>query len=145
MSELNDAIPLLDVVASSPATVIILPDTVVSIPSPAVSVNVSPRLAALAVPEEAAMLIKLLSICVLPIEAIDTAPDVTLKSAVANDAIPLLVVVASSPVMLILLFDTVVLIPSPASNVIVSPSVILSVDPVSAAIFRAHPVDVTYQ
>ena len=60
----------------------------------------------------------------LPIEAIDTAPDVTLKSAVANDATPLLVVVANSPVMLILLLDTVVLIPSPASNVIVSPSVI---------------------
>ena len=84
-----------------------------------------------------------MSICELPIEAIDTAPDDTLKSAVAKDATPLLVVVASSPVMLILLFDTVVLIPSPASNVIVSPSVILSVDPVSAAIFRAHPVDVT--
>ena len=55
LSELNDATPLLDVVASSPATVIALPDTVVSIPSPAVSVNVSPRLTALAVPAEAAM------------------------------------------------------------------------------------------
>ena len=56
LSELNDATPLLDVVASSPATVIVLPDTDVSIPSPAVIVNVSPRLTALAVPEEAAML-----------------------------------------------------------------------------------------
>ena len=39
---LNDARPLFDVVASSPAIVIVLSDTVVSIPSPPVKVKVSP-------------------------------------------------------------------------------------------------------
>ena len=39
---LNDATPLLDVLASSPAIVIWLSDTVVSIPSPPVKVKVSP-------------------------------------------------------------------------------------------------------
>ena len=40
-SELNDAIPLLDVVASSPAIVIVLEVADVSIPSPPATVNVS--------------------------------------------------------------------------------------------------------
>ena len=39
---LNDARPLLDVLASSPAMVITLSPTVVSIPSPPVKVKVSP-------------------------------------------------------------------------------------------------------
>ena len=41
---LNVARPLFDVLASSPAIVIVLSDTVVSIPSPPVNVNVSPVL-----------------------------------------------------------------------------------------------------
>ena len=40
-SELNDATPLLDVVASSPAIVIVVPDAEVSIPSPPDTVSVS--------------------------------------------------------------------------------------------------------
>ena len=42
LSELKDAIPLFDVVASSPAIVISSSDTVVSIPSPPVNVKVLP-------------------------------------------------------------------------------------------------------
>ena len=41
LSELNDAIPLLDVVASSPAIVIVLEEPEVSIPSPPAIVSVS--------------------------------------------------------------------------------------------------------
>ena len=40
-SELNEATPLLDVLASSPAIVIVLLDAEVSIPSPPAMVNVS--------------------------------------------------------------------------------------------------------
>ncbi len=43
LSELNDAIPLLLVVASSPAIVSKLPTIVVSIPSPPIILNSSPK------------------------------------------------------------------------------------------------------
>ena len=51
---------------------------------------------------------------------VETAPDVTSKLAVAKEAIPLLVVVASSPAIVNTLFVTVVSIPSPPVNVNVS-------------------------
>ena len=66
-----------------------------------------------------------------------TAPVVTVKSASAKEAIPLLDVVASSPDIVIVLFVTAVSIPSPP--LIVSVSVrrlTVSVVPVSAAIER---------
>ena len=50
-SELNDAIPLLVVVASSPAIVIALPVAEVSIPSPPVTVSVSESKSIAIVPE----------------------------------------------------------------------------------------------
>ena len=48
---------------------------------------------------------------------IDTAPLETVKLALAKEAIPLLVVVASSPAIVILPFPLVTSIPSPAVNV----------------------------
>ena len=56
-----------------------------------------------------------------PNALIVTAPDDTAKSAVANEATPLLVVLASSPEIVIVLFDTAVSIPSPPVYVNVSP------------------------
>ena len=72
-----------------------------------------------------------------------TAPSVTEKFCVLNEATPLLDDVATSPSILILLLDTVVVIPSPASKVIVSPNETLSSVPVSAEIVNAVPVEVT--
>ena len=51
------AIPLLLPVASSPAIVMVFEDTVVSIPSPAAKVNVSPRATASLDPDYAATVI----------------------------------------------------------------------------------------
>lgn len=62
LSVLNDAIPLLALVASSAATVIVLSTTEVSMPSPPEIVKVSPRFTAFAVPVSPATLTKLLSI-----------------------------------------------------------------------------------
>ena len=55
-SELNDAIPLLPDVASSPVIVMVLSVTAVSIPSPPVNVIVSPVLTESFEPESAARL-----------------------------------------------------------------------------------------
>ena len=67
--------------------------------------------------------------CVLdtPPDLILTAPDETSKSAVAKDAIPLLLSVASSAENVTVLFVTAVLIPSPAANSNVSPVLNVSV------------------
>ena len=70
---------------------------------------------------------------VIPAALTVTAPDVTAKSAVANEAIPLFDVVASSPVIVIVLADTAVSIPSPAAKVSVSPVLTTSAVPDSAA------------
>ena len=78
-----------------------------------------------------------------PLSLIVTTPLETKKLSVLNDATPLFDDVASSPSILILLLDTVVLIPSPASKVIVSPKETLSLVPVSAEIVNAVPVEVT--
>ncbi len=69
-----------------------------------------------------------------PNALIVTAPDVTAKSAVANEATPLLVVLASSPEIVIALLATEVSIPSPPVNVRVSPVFTVSAEPESAAI-----------
>ena len=53
--ELNDAIPLFDVVASSPEIVTVLSVTAVSIPSPPVNVNVSLIRETVSVPESPAL------------------------------------------------------------------------------------------
>ena len=50
-SELNDATPLLDVLASSPAIVMVLPVAEVSMPSPPATVNVSESRSMAIVPE----------------------------------------------------------------------------------------------
>ena len=71
-----------------------------------------------------------------------TLPDDTEKSLASNFAIPLFDELASSPAISIWLFDTDVLIPSPAAKVIVSPSVTGSGVPLSAVIVNAVPVDV---
>ena len=68
-----------------------------------------------------------------PPDLIVTAPDETSKSAEANDAIPLLDEVASSPTIVISLFDTVVSIPVPPVNVSVSLVLNVSLEPLSAA------------
>ena len=69
---------------------------VVAIPVPPAMVNVSPNVAA-AEPDPLASVISL----------DDTAPEATVKFAVAKDAIPLFVVVASSP--------AIVRVPAPSS------------------------------
>ena len=63
---------------------------------------------------------------------VSTCPLVTVKFAVANEATPLLAVVASSPVIVIVLSVTDVSIPSPPVNVKVSPVLIVSFVPLSA-------------
>jgi hypothetical protein len=67
---------------------------------------------------------------------IDTAPDATVKSASANDATPLLVVVASSADTVIVLFVTATSIPSPPDTVNVSVRRFTVSVPVSPAIER---------
>ena len=106
----KDAIPLLLVVASSPVIVNVVPEALVFIPSPAANVNPSPMLAA-AVEESSAVRV---------ISFADTAPLDTVKFVELKDAIPLLLVLASSPAMVIVLSDTVVSIPSPPVKVKVS-------------------------
>ena len=63
-----------------------------------------------------------------------TSPLATVKLLVLNEATPILVSLANSPAINIWLLLTVVLIPSPAAKVIVSPNAIVSVVPVSADI-----------
>ena len=72
-----------------------------------------------------------------------TLPLDTTKSPLSNLEIPLLVSDASSPVTVIVLSVTTVLIPSPAAIVRVSPNVKGSSVPVSAARVNAVPVEVT--
>ena len=62
-----------------------------------------------------------------------TAPELTEKSSLEKDAIPLLDVVASSPAIVISSSDTVVSIPSPPEKVSVLPVEKLSFEPLSAA------------
>ena len=61
-----------------------------------------------------------------------TSPEDTVKSSPSNVAIPLLVSVASSAAIDILLFVTVVVIPSPPAKVNVSPVLNVSSLPTSA-------------
>ena len=69
LSELNEATPLLDVLASSPAIVISSSDTVVSIPSPPVNVSVPP------VENESLLPLSAASVKVLVIEPNDKTPE----------------------------------------------------------------------
>ena len=62
----------------------------------------------------------------------ETAPEETLKSVESNCAIPLFVLEASSPAIVIVLFETVVSIPSPPVKVRSSPVLITSSLPLSA-------------
>ena len=71
-----------------------------------------------------------------PNALIVTSPDEVSKSALLNVAIPLLLSEASSPVIVISLSDTTVSIPVPPVNVIVSPVLTESFEPVSAAILN---------
>ena len=71
-----------------------------------------------------------------------TAPDDTSKSALANEAIPLLEVDASSPAIVISSSLTVVSIPSPPENVKVEPVVNESFEPLSAASVNDVLIDV---
>jgi hypothetical protein len=63
---------------------------------------------------------------VTPPDFIVTAPELTLKSSEEKDAIPLLLVLASSPAIVIVLLDPEVLIPVPP--VIVKVSLSKSID-----------------
>ena len=71
-----------------------------------------------------------------------TAPELTEKSSLENDAIPLLEVVANSPAMVIVSSETVVSIPSPPVNVNVLPVVKLSFVPLSAESVNEVLIDV---
>ena len=153
----KDAIPLLDVVASSPAMVISSSDTVVSIPSPPEKVNVLP-VEKLSFEPLSAASVKLVSIeteppndtpepfividefaslalaiepanCVfvIPPALTVTAPELTAKSSELNDAIPLLEVDASSPAIVIKFPVIVVSIPSPPTKLTSSPKLISKV------------------
>ena len=100
------ATPLFDVEASSPDIEMFpLSVCVTSIPSPPANVNVC----------ELAVNVPVSVVTFLSTESSSsTAPDVTLKSAVAKLATPLLVVVASSPDIEIVLAESVISIPSPS-------------------------------
>ena len=118
------ATPLFDAEASSPDTAILpLSVWVTLIPSPPATVNVW----------ELAVNVPVSVVTLLSTESSSsTAPEVTLKSAVAKLATPLLVVVASSAEMAIVLAESVMSIPSP--------SLILNNDPKSTSIFDPVPL-----
>ena len=71
-----------------------------------------------------------------------TAPDDTSKSALAKEAIPLLLVDASSPAIVISSSLTVVSIPSPPEKVKVEPVLNESLLPLSAASVNEVLIDV---
>ena len=131
----NDATPLLDVVASSPAIVNKLPVIVVSTPSPPTTLNSSPKLISKVLELSSPMVIDEFTNSTLatPLSFIVTAPDDTAKLSELNEATPLLDVVASSPAIVIASSETVVSIPSPPVNVKVLPVEKLSFEPLSAA------------
>ena len=140
----NEAIPLLDVVASSPAIVNKLPVIVVSTPSPPTTLNSSPKLMSKVFELSSPIVIDEFdnlefaiepasSALATPPSLIVTAPEETLKLSELKDATPLFEVDASSPAIVISSFETVVSIPSPPEKVNVLPVEKLSFDPLSAA------------
>ena len=126
LSEWNEATPLLEVLASSPAMVTALVPIVVLIPSPAVNVKVSPRATASLDPDSAAKVRVLFanSAFTTPPSLMVTAPLETAKLSPWKDATPLLEVVASSPEKVTVPEDSTTSIPSPTANVKVPPKAI---------------------
>ena len=151
LSLLNDATPLLDVEASSPAIVTVPPDCVASIPSPEANVNVPPRATFDAVEPSVTEIVLLTNLlfaidpanCELETELIVTAPEFTLKSAAANDAIPITVVEAFLAVTVRVSPDCDVLIGCVcvAAPVFAAP-VIVKVSPRSTAFVPVLPAKV---
>jgi len=106
----KEAIPIFDVVANSPAIVITLFETVVSIPSPAVNVIVSPRLTLSAEPNSPAKVIYGLVIFALVIP-----PSLTYN---ASETIS---IVESSTLTSNVVFATVYVKPSPPIKLFATP------------------------
>ena len=124
--------PLLEVVASSPAIVTVLPVALVSIPSPPVIVNVSPRVfVALPLSED-----RVMSLAV-------TAPLDTVKFVELKLAIPLLELVASSPAIVIVFDVPEVSMPSPPAIVKVSDAWSIFIEPLSLPTSKDRLVNIS--